>query len=444
MLSGGRVAALKALTAFRRSGVWPQDALDAAIRREKLDTRDAALAQRICRGVLRNRMYLDWILSRHLSTPCEKLEPQLLDILRLSAYQLLFLDRIPVNAAVSQGVELTKKFVNIRASGLANAVLRKVAAERGGLPAVKHSDLAESLSLRYSHPKWLVEQFLTRLSAAECEALLAADNEEPFVTLQTNRIRTTADELEAELSDLGAVRHPWCEGAFVLSGQGAPAELSALRDGRCWVQDPAARCAVTAAGIKPGMTVLDICAAPGGKSFAAASDMLNKGDLRAFDIGEKKLSRMDAMAETLGITIMRTAPMDGSVYCSAMKEIADVVIADVPCSGFGTMRKNPDVRYKEDEETKGLPEIQLAILTNAINYVKPGGVLLYSTCTLLQRENEDVVNAFLHERKDTHLEAFSVPGAEAPEGMKTFWPHKDGTDGFFAAKLRRDTTHGED
>ena len=136
--------------------------------------------------------------------------------------------------------------------------------------------------------------------------------------------------------------------------------------------------------------------------------------------------------------------MDGSVYCGAMKEIADVVIADVPCSGFGTMRKNPDVRYKEDEETKGLPEIQLAILKNAINYVKPGGVLLYSTCTLLQRENEDVVNAFLHERKDTHLEAFSVPGAEAPEGMKTFWPHKDGTDGFFAAKLRRDTTHGED
>ena len=443
MLSGGRVAALKALGAFRRSGVWPQDALDQAIRKEKLDGRDAALSQRICRGVLRNRAYLDWVLGQFLTTPCEKLEPQLLDILRLSAYELLFLDRVPENAAVSQGVELTKKFVNVRASGLANAVLRKVSVLRGKLPDVEAEDAAESLSVRWSHPKWLVEQFLDRLGREECEALLEADNTEPAVTLQCNRIKIDPDALERELSAFGAEKHTWCEGAFVLTGQGSPSNLPALREGRCWVQDAAARSAVIAAEIRPGMTVLDICAAPGGKSFAAASDMRNQGDLRAFDIGEKKLSRMDAMAETLGITILRTAPMDGSVYCSALNEIADVVIADVPCSGFGTMRKNPDVRYKREEETAGLPEIQLAILKNAVKYVKPGGVLLYSTCTLLQRENEDVVRAFLCERKDMRLEPFTLPGADAPEGMKTFWPHKDGTDGFFAAKLRRDTTHGE-
>ena len=444
MLSGGRIAALKALGAFRRSGVWPQDALDSAIRKEKLDSRDAALSQRICRGVLRNRAYIDWVLSQYLTTPCEKLEPQLLDILRLSAYELLFLDRVPENAAVSQGVELTKKFVNVRASGLANAVLRKVAVLRGNLPAVELSDEAESLSVRWSHPKWLVEQFLERLGREECEALLAANNAEPSVTLQCNRIKTDPEKLGAELSSCGAEKHPWCEGAFVLTGQGSPSAVPALREGRCWVQDAAARCAVMAAEIRPGMTVLDICAAPGGKSFAAASDMRNQGDLRAFDIGEKKLSRMDAMAETLGISILRTAPMDGSVYCSALKEIADVIIADVPCSGFGTMRKNPDVRYKRDEDTSDLPEIQLAILKNAVKYLKPGGVLIYSTCTLLRRENEDVVQAFLRERKDMHLEPFCLAGADAPEGMKTFWPHKDGTDGFFAAKLRRDTTHGED
>ncbi len=442
MLSGGRQAAFQALASFRRSGVWPQDGLDAAIRKEKLDSRDAALAQRICRGVLRNRDFLDYHISRHLTKSKEKLEPQLLDILRLSAYELLFLDRVPVNASVSQGVELTKKYGNPRAAGLANAVLRRIAEERGRLPEIRLETAADTLALRYSHPKWLVEQFLSRMDAAECEALLQANNTEPPVTLQTNPIKTTADALQAELADLNAEPHPWCHGAFFLKGQGALSQVSALKEGCAWVQDAAARTAVFAAGVKPGMTVLDLCAAPGGKSFAAAADMENRGDIRAFDIGEKKLARMDETAQTLGISILRTAPMDGTKHRAVLDGIADVVIADVPCSGFGTMRKSPDVRYKTDAATAGLPEIQLAILKNAGDYVKPGGVLLYSTCTLLQRENEAVVQAFLNERSDYRLEAFSLPGADAPEGMKTFWPHRDKTDGFFAAKLRREETHG--
>ena len=435
-MNGARDAALRALTAFRRSGTWPQDALDDAIRRAGLDGRDAALGQKICRGVLRNMAFLDWHIARIASRPCGKIEPQILDVLRLSAYQILFLDRVPVRSAVDEGVELAKRSGRA-AAGFTNAVLRRLAAEKDALPEVRCDTLSQTLSVRWSHPEWLVEELLSRLGEAECVRLLEADGEEPELTLQRNRLKADAETVRKALAPYDARPHPWQPDAYVISGAGKLSELEPVRDGLVWVQDAAARAAVAAAGPGPGMFVLDVCAAPGGKSFAAASEMENCGAILACDLAAKKLVRIREGAERLGITILRSEARDASLVWEDTAGRADLVIADVPCSGFGTLRKNPDVRYKRREDVLRLPEVQSRILESASKSVKPGGVLLYSTCTFRREENEDVVEAFLQKHGAFHFEPFSVPGADAPEGFLTFWPHIHGTDGFFAAKLRR-------
>ena len=218
---------------------------------------------------------------------------------------------------------------------------------------------------------------------------------------------------------------------------GNVAELPGFADGLFYVQDRAARTAVEIAAPEPGMTVLDACSAPGGKSFAAAIRMDGKGSILSCDIHEKKLKLISAGAERLGIDNIRTAAMDARRHDAALEESFDVVIADVPCSGLGVIAKKPEIRGKTEAEISALPAIQRDILDNLAAYVKPGGVLLYSTCTVLRAENEDVVNAFLANHGKFAPEGFNVGSVSEPGGMHCFWPNVDGTDGFFTAKLRR-------
>ncbi len=435
-MSSAREAALKALSAFRRSGTWPQEALDDAIARGGLDSRDAALCQKICRGVLRNMFFLDWHIERISSRSRSKIEPQIMDILRLSAYQILFLNRVPVPSAVDEGVKLAKK-TGTAAAGFVNAVLHRLASEKDRLPDVRCKTRAETLAVRFSHPVWLVEELLERLGEEECVHLLEADGQEPELTLQVNRLKTSAAAVLESIKPYGAYPHPWLPDAFVISGAGKLSGLAPVLDGSVWIQDAAARTAVKAAGAKPGMFVLDVCAAPGGKSFAAAVDMDNNGEILSCDIAGKKLPKIREGAERLGITILRTEARDATAFHENTLEHADIVFVDVPCSGFGTLRKNPDVRYKRREDVLRLPEVQYSILTSSARAVKQGGVLLYSTCTIRESENESVVKNFLIDHRDFHLEPFPTPFAEVHDGFFTFWPHIHGTDGFFVAKLRR-------
>lgn len=211
--------------------------------------------------------------------------------------------------------------------------------------------------------------------------------------------------------------------------------LYGFNEGLFYVQDPAARCAVSAAELKPGMKVLDACAAPGGKSFASAIDMRNTGSVLSCDLHEKKLSLIKSGAERLGINIISTEASDARKERSVQ---FDAIIADVPCSGLGVIRKKPDIRFKNPEELENLPEIQLAILNNLAKNLKIGGVMIYSTCTVLKRENEDIVNAFISDNNSYIAEEFTLPnGKTAVNGMYTFWPNIDETDGFFVCKLRR-------
>ena len=432
-----RGVALEALTACEKQGAWSDGYLKKAIGGAGLDGRDAALATRLCFGVLQNRMLLDFYLERLCTTPLKKLEVPVLAALRLGAYQLLFLDRVPDHAAVSESVDLARKRAqNPRAAGLVNGVLRSLLRQRAELPA------PPDLATRYSHPQWLVDAFLARLGREEGEALLAADNGEPPTCAQVNPLKTTSEALMSALAKRGveAEPHPWLPGCLLLRHTGSLEGLPEFQDGLFYIQDAAARLAVLAAEPRPGWRVLDACAAPGGKSFAAALAMGDRGEVRSCDIHPHKEGLIQAGAKRLGLSCIRTEVLDSKACKEDFLDVFDLVIADVPCSGLGIIRKKPDIRYKDPRPLENLPRVQGAILDNVARYVRPGGALLYATCTLLERENEGVVRSFLDRHNHFTLEGFQVPGpfADTKTGMLTCWPHRHGTDGFFFAKLRRD------
>jgi len=433
-----RESALLALEAFRKRGARPGMALANLAEREKMDRRETALALNIVDGVLQNEALCDWRIGRH--TDAGKLEPRVLDILRISVYQLLFLTRVPSHAAVSEGVELTKRYAP-RAAGLVNAVLRRVSGEKDAAPEVGGTG-AERLSVLYSHPLWLVRELEAEYGLAACERILAADNTPAPVTLQVNTLKCTADEAAESLAADGAevVRCPLFSDALRISGAGAVEELRAWRGGLVYAQDAAARMAVAAAAPEPGALVLDACAAPGGKSFAAAVLMRNRGRIVACDLHGKKLGQITRGAARLGITIIETAERDARTPAPELEGKADTVLADVPCSGLGVCRRKPEIRYKDEAELARLPALQLGILRSAARCVKPGGTLLYSTCTILRRENEGVAEAFLSGAPDFELSPFVLPepfGACA--GMRTILPYEGDTDGFFICRMKRKT-----
>ena len=335
-------------------------------------------------------------------------------------------------------VELARRHSrNPRAAGLVNGVLRALLREDA--PEVKGKDELETLSIRYSHPRWLVEEFDSLLGLEGGEALLAADNGQPPTTAQVNGLRATPEGLSSELREAGAEvqPHPWLEGCLLLTGTGDLERLATFRRGEFYVQDAASRLAVLAAGPEPGQRVLDCCAAPGGKSFAAAILMENRGELISCDIHPHKIKLLEAGRDRLGLSVITPTLQNAAQRREDWAEGFDVVLTDVPCSGLGIIRKKPDIRYKDPEPLKGLPRVQRSILDNCAQYVRPGGVLIYSTCTLLCRENEDVVKEFLGGHPQFCLEQFELPRFGIQPGWITFWPHIHETDGFFTAKLRR-------
>ena len=429
-----RAAALETLIRCRRDGSWSGAAIDAAVRKFGLDRRDAGLACRLCLGVLQNETLCDYYIGCFCTS---KLEPVLRDILRLGVYQLLFMDRIPARAAVSETVGLCRLKGLSRAAGLINAVLRRIAGQREALPGIPGEGTAEYLSIRYSHPKWLCEMLIHEKGYSFAEAFLARNNEDPGLCIQVNTLKTTTEQYIRRLEDTGYAYRACDPAGCIELEKGIAPELPGYEEGLFYVQDRAARLAVEIAAPAPGMRVLDACSCPGGKSFAAAVRMQNQGRILACDIHEKKLQVLERGAARLGIDCIETRAMDARIFDPALAEGFDLVIADVPCSGLGVIAKKPEIRAKDPQSLRELPEIQLAILENLSRCVKPGGVLLYSTCTILKAENEEPVLRFLERQTEYRLEAFSVCEIRSETGMYTFWPNVDGTDGFFAAKMRR-------
>ena len=435
-VGNARRAALTALEKCRRAGAWSDAVLGSVMDAEGLDARDRGLAATLCYGVQQNRLLMDYVLQDASGRKLSKVEPKVLDILRISAYQLLFLQKIPASAAVNEAVKLCRALGFARAAGYVNAVLRKIAAAPV-IPELR-GDPAERLSVRYSHPLWMVRSLLARLDEAETEHYLRLDNLPAPATLQVNTLKTTAEALETALAAEGFAvdRHPFLPDCLTAAG-GDVIRTAAFRDGLFYIQDAAAKFAVAVAGPKPAQKILDVCAAPGGKSFAAAILAEGRADITACDIHENKLKRIRAGAERLGLQIT-TVAADARENRPEWNGRFDLVIADVPCSGLGVIRKKPDIRYKDPSEFAALPEIQCGILRNASRYVKLGGTLLYSTCTIRAEENEAVVRCFLSENSAFAPEDDSTPWGDcSADGMIQLWPQRHGTDGFFVAKMRK-------
>ena len=424
----GREAALRALLSCRKNGAWSEGALKDLLR--DMDRRESAFASRLCYGVLQNRLLLAYWLKPFIRG---KLQPVVEELLYMAVYQITMMDKVPHSAAVNEAVELGKKYANPQAAKVINGILRSF------LRAMPHEEPTD-LSIRYSHPQELVD-LLKDSVGDRIEDLLRSHNDTPPTVLQVNTLQASQEVLLEQFLTMGAEAeaHPWLKDCVTLRSGGSIDGLEAFQKGDFYVQDAAARLAVYAAGICPGQRVLDCCAAPGGKSFAAALAMENRGELISCDIHEHKLKLIEKGAQRLGIAILSTKLQDASKPVPEWNGSMDVVIADVPCSGLGTIRKKPDIRYKDLKQTERLPELQLRILHQQSNYVKPGGVLLFSTCTVLKRENETVAEAFLAAHPEFSLESVTFPeGSGIPTGaMTTLLPCDHGTDGFFICKCRR-------
>ena len=423
-----RAIALDVLTKCEAGG-YSNIALDTVIKRNDLTSQDRSLLTALVYGVIERRITLDYYISSLSSISNSKIERDTRNLLRMGLYQLAYMEKIPPHAAINEAVSLANK----RSKGFVNAILRNFVREGDKIAFPDKSDGVKYLSVTYSVGEPLIKELMSAYSFEECEKMLSAFGEKTPITLRVNNLKATRDGL---LSELGGVPTKYSPDGIILENA-AVSELEALRDGRVTVQDEASQICVRALGARPGETVIDACACPGSKSFGAAMSMENCGRLLAFDIHENKLSLVQKGAERLGISIISTEAHDAREPIEELFGKADRIICDVPCSGFGVIGKKPEIRYKDPSESARLPQIQYDILQNVSKYLKVGGTLVYSTCTVLPDENENVVNKFLENNSGFSLVPFSVGELEAARGMITLLPHIHHTDGFFIAKIER-------
>ena len=436
---GARETALNVLIACRKDGGWSNGVLKDYTDRDRLDRREAALAARLCYGVLQNRLKLDFYLKQLLTGSLKSLHPAVRDILHLGLYQLYEMDKIPQSAAVNEAVELAKKYCRKQknAAPLVNGVLRNAVRSKD---TIKQPDTLEET---YSHPEKLLSLLRSYVGEDRLEGMLKANNAAAPMVIQVNTLKITKEELIEKLEGEGvtAQTHSWMKDCLVLSGTGNLEQLTSFQEGLYYVQDAAAKLSVLCAQLPDDrdIQVLDCCAAPGGKTFAAAIAMGGRGKLFSCDIHSHKTALIENGARRLGLSNIQVFCQDASCEVSQWTGKMDAVIADVPCSGYGIIRKKPDIRYKDPDSMQQLPQLQLAILNNQENYVKPGGVLIYSTCTLVRKENEGVVEKFLKTHPDFTLEPLPLPAVfpKNESGMLALVPGEYDTDGFFICRLRR-------
>ena len=435
---GARETALNALIACRKDGAWSNGILKQYIARDRLDSRDAALATRLCYGVLQNRNKLDFYLKQLLTGKLKDLHPVVHDILHLGLYQLYEMDKIPESAAVNESVDLAKKYCKKQrfAPGLVNGVLRN---------AIKNQEnLKQPASLEdiYSHPWELIKLLRDYVGKDRIEAMLKANNDTPATVIQVNTLKINTRDLIEKLAQehVSARVHDWMKDCLVLGSTGDLEQLESFRDGLFYVQDPAAKLSVLCARLpQEEIRILDCCAAPGGKSFAASVATGGKAKIISCDVHEHKAGLIAKGAARLGFGNITARQQDATENVDEWNDAFDAVIADVPCSGYGIIRKKPDIRYKAPGSMADLPELQLQILRNQARYVKAGGVLIYSTCTLVRAENEGVVEKFLAENNEFDTEPLPLPEVfpKNESGMLALVSGEYDTDGFFICRLRR-------
>jgi 16S rRNA (cytosine967-C5)-methyltransferase len=439
-----RAVALEILRRVEVDTAFPDPLLDRLPVRARLDARDRGLVTELVYGTLRWQRLIDWHLARVAHRPTAALAPWVRALLRSSIYQLAFLDRIPARAVVHEAVELAKGRRPAAAAAFVNAVLRALAdtPRPWPEPTVATGEL-DARATRVSQPTWLLARWSARYGEADALALAAAMNARPPLVLRVNTLETTAEALACALRDGGAVVTPsaLAPEALRVSGAGDPRALAPLRDGACAVQDEGAILVGRALDPQPGETVADVCAAPGTKTTHLAALMENRGRVVATDRHAGRLARVTAAARRMGATIVEVRPGGAETLAAALGPVCDRVLVDAPCSNLGVLRRNPDAKWRrQPADLPAMVAAQAAVLDAGAALVRPGGVLLYVTCSLEPEENEDVVAAFRARhpgfRPDPLPDAVPETCRAAP-GMLRTYPHRHGTDGFTAFRLRR-------
>ena len=439
-VSQARYEALHILVRVERDRAFADIALEHALERARLDPRDAALCAEIVFGTLRWRRHLDWRLTPHLNRPLAKLDPWVRALLRLTAYQLIFLDRVPRWAAVDEAVSVAR--LKSRVAGPAefvNAVLRSFTRAPG--PPRLPANPIETAGVRWSFPDWIAARWIARYGMDEAERLMAALDERPPVTIRANTLRISREDLAARLRDEElAETDPTAlapEGLAVR--RGAVGRWAAFAAGWCAIQDEASMLIARLLDPSPGELVADTCAAPGTKATHLAQLMDNRGRIVAVDPNAARLRLLTQAAARLGVDIIEAHAGGVAAVAGRWKGRCDRVLVDAPCSNLGVLRRNPDVKWNRDESDLGrLAEKQRGILAAAAALARPGGRLVYATCSLEPEENDLIVRGFLDGHPDWTVDPpADFPVAPGPDGFIRCLPHVHGTDGFTAVRLAR-------
>ena len=436
-----REIAYKVLLDIEKNKNYSNMAINKHFKDVKMSNQDRGLATEIIYGVIENKYYIDYMIDKLSKVKTNKMEIYVKTLLRMGIYQIMFLNSISDYAAVNETVNLAKK-KNSKVSGFINGILRNVIRQKEEIGKVKTKDDVDYLAIKYSYDKWMIRNWMIHFGKEFTEELLEANNERPNIYLRTNTLKITRDELikKLEKQNIKAEKVNVVEEAIKVEHLKDIENNSLYKEGLFTVQDVSSMLVGKVMNPKENSLVLDVCSAPGGKTTHMATLMNNTGQVVSRDIYDHKLKLIKAASKRLGLTNVDVEEFDGMKLDRESIGKFDYVLADVPCSGLGIIRRKPEIKYKEKEEFRQLPPIQKKILENASKYVKVGGTLIYSTCTIQDSENIDVVKEFLEKNKNFELvpiKEVNVDLENQEKGYMKIYPNVHDMDGFFISKLIR-------
>ncbi len=442
MLTTARDVALEVINKANKQGSYANLLLPRLLEKNHLEAKDKALATQLAYGTLRNRGTLDWLVRQYTDND-KKINNKVMDILRMGAYQVYFLDRVPDSAAINEAVELSKKYFPKQVSDFINAILRKISTNKDKVDFEQlKGNFDEYLSVKYSHPLWMTKMFIERFGRDEAEAICEANNKTPDINIRVNTIRISVEALENLLIKKGFKfkRSKLVDDSFILDHHGAIDNIFGYTEGLFSVQDQSSTLVGRAVDPQPKESLIDACAAPGGKAVHMASMMKNKGTIIAVDASSARLALLDALRKRLEIKNIIPLAVDARRLTMYVKRTVDKILVDAPCSGLGTLARRPDERWHKNEDViYAMSQLQIEILDSVTSLVRKGGNLIYSVCTITADETDDLVETFLSYHPEFEVEEITLP---LPKGVNLrtkygiqILPHHFNSDGMYVARF---------
>lgn len=446
ILSNSREITMEILVDIDQNGAYSNKSIDRHLNKS-LSTQDENLIRELVYGVLENKIYIDYILSKASKIKIKKIHYQIIQILRTAIYQIIFMDKIPASAAVNEAVNLAKKYGHKGTIGFVNGVLRSIVREKDSFANVDIKDKAKYISTKYSHQEYMVKRWIKEYGEEFTEDLCKSNNERPLLNIRVNTLKTTKENLVYRLEhlDYHVLEAKYAKDGLIITNPFRITETEEFKKGYFTIQDESSILVGQITNPKEGSLVLDICAAPGGKSTHLAQLMNNTGKIISRDIYDHKISLIKDNVKRLGVKNIESEIFDALELDESLVSKVDYCIVDAPCSGLGLIRRKPEIKLnRSEEDIKDLRELQKQIINIAKQYVKIGGVLLYSTCTIEAEENINLINEFLEENSNFKLVSFEDELSckeklhTVNQGYIQLYPNIHGTDGFFIGKMRRE------